>query len=123
MACSKSSFDGWWVRLSAVYRLNWAPSRQAARQLVTHGHIELNGRRVDIPSIQLKPGDQFHVRSKSAGNHYFSQAKEILGNNQPAIRWLSQDTKKLSAKVTGLPEREDITEEIAEQLIVEFYSR
>jgi small subunit ribosomal protein S4 len=108
---------------NAVYRLNIAPSRQAARQLVTHGHILLNGRRVDIPSIQLKPGDELTIRPRSASNAYFTQVKDELKNNQPAIRWLSLNASKLEAKVTGLPAREDVTEDIHEQLIIEFYSR
>jgi len=108
---------------NAVYRLNWAPSRQSARQIVTHGHLILNGHRVDIPSIQLKPGDEFEVRAKSAGNAYFTVLKEELPKNQAEISWLSSDAKKLKAKVTGTPSREDIKEEIAEQLIIEFYSR
>lgn len=108
---------------NAVYRLNWAISRQAARQLVTHGHILLNGKRVDIPSIQLKPGDELEVRTKSASNAYFTTLKETLSSNQSTVGWLSSDAKKLKAKVTGTPSREDVTEEINEQLIIEFYSR
>ena len=109
---------------NAVYRLGIAPSRQSARQIVTHGHIMLNGRRVDIPSILLKPGDELVVRPKSAANTYFKVlADELKGNTASAVRWLSFDAKKLSAKVTGLPAREDINEEIREQLIIEFYSR
>lgn len=108
---------------NAVYRLNWAISRQAARQLVTHGHILLNGKRVDIPSIQLKPGDELEVRTKSASNAYFTTLKETLSNNQSTVSWLSSDAKKLKAKVTGTPSRDDVTEEINEQLIIEFYSR
>lgn len=108
---------------NAVYRLNWAISRQSARQLVTHGHILLNGKRVDIPSIQVKPGDELEVRVKSASNAYFTTLKETLANNQSTVGWLSSDAKKLKAKVTGTPSREDVTEEINEQLIIEFYSR
>ncbi|HEY6736762.1 MAG TPA: 30S ribosomal protein S4 [Candidatus Saccharimonadia bacterium] len=108
---------------NAVYRLGLAPSRQAARQLVTHGHFMLNGRRVDIPSIQLKPGDEFSVRPKSAGNAYFKQLTQDLAGNGTNLRWLAFDAKKLTGKVTGLPAREDVTEEIHEQLIIEFYSR
>ena len=104
---------------NAIYRLGIAPSRQSARQLVTHGHFMLNGRRVDIPSITLKPGDEFSVRPKSAANAYF---KQLEGGDAP-VRWLTFDTKKLKGKVTGLPAREDIAEEIHEQLIIEFYSR
>jgi small subunit ribosomal protein S4 len=108
---------------NAVYRLGLAPSRQSARQLVTHGHFMLNGRRVDIPSIQLKPGDQFTVRTKSASNAYFKQLSQDLGNATTSVRWLTFEPKKLAGKVTGAPAREDVQEEIHEQLIIEFYSR
>jgi small subunit ribosomal protein S4 len=108
---------------NAVYRLGLAPSRQSARQLVTHGHFMLNGRRVDIPSILLKPGDEFSVRPKSASNAYFKQLAADSANNNSSVRWLTFDAKKLTGKVTGLPAREDINEEIHEQLIIEFYSR
>jgi small subunit ribosomal protein S4 len=108
---------------NAVYRLNWAPSRQSARQIVTHGHLLLNGKRVDIPSIQLKPGDEFEVRPKSLANSYFTVLKETLAKDQAAVSWLSSDSKKLKGKVTGTPSRDDVKEEISEQLIIEFYSR
>ena len=108
---------------NAVYRLGLAPSRQAARQVVTHGHVLLNGRRVDIPSIILKPGDELSIRPKSASNAYFAVAFDTLKTSAPSVRWLSYDSAKHTAKVTGLPAREDIDEEIHEQLIIEFYSR
>ncbi|HSH31502.1 MAG TPA: 30S ribosomal protein S4 [Candidatus Saccharimonadales bacterium] len=108
---------------NAVYRLNFAPSRQSARQLVTHGHILLNGQRVDIPSIRLKPGDTLTVRPKSAANNYFQTLAQALPQNQPQNRWLSLNAKKLEAKVTGLPTREDADADIREQFIIEFYSR
>jgi small subunit ribosomal protein S4 len=108
---------------NAIYRLGLAPSRQAARQLVTHGHFMLNGRRVDIPSIILKPGDEFTVRPKSASNAYFKQLSQDLAGNTASVRWLTFDAKKLAGKTTGAPAREDVTEEVHEQLIIEFYSR
>jgi small subunit ribosomal protein S4 len=108
---------------NAIYRLGIAPSRQAARQLVTHGHFLLGGRRVDIPSILLKPGDELQVRPKSAANAYFKTALEQLSGNQTSLRWITFDPKKHTIKVTGLPVREDVSEEIREQLIIEFYSR
>lgn len=109
---------------NAVYRLGLAPTRAAARQLVTHGHFMLSGRRVDIPSIKLRPGDEFAIRPKSAKNPYFQQAlQDLAGSNAPAVRWLTFDPKKLNGKVTGAPSREDIAEEVHEQLIIEFYSR
>lgn len=108
---------------NAIYRLNLAPSRQAARQLVTHGHFVVNGRRVDIPSILLAPGDEIAVRPKSAANAYFKALADELKGNQPSVRWLSLNASKLTAKVTGLPAREDADQDIREQLIIEFYSR
>lgn len=108
---------------NAVFRLGFAPSRQSARQLVTHGHFMLNGKRIDIPSIIVKPGDELTVRPKSLANGYFTALKDILSANQPQNRWLSLNATKMTAKVTGLPVREDIDADIQEQLIIEFYSR
>lgn len=108
---------------NAIYRLGFAPSRRAARQLVTHGHFLLNGRRVDIPSILLNPGDEITVRPKSAQNEYFKVAGDLLKASAPQNRWLSLNAAKMTAKVTGLPAREDIDADIQEQLIIEFYSR
>jgi small subunit ribosomal protein S4 len=108
---------------NAVYRIGLAPSRQAARQLVTHGHFTLNGRRVDIPSIRLTPGDEVAVRPKSQSNVYFKALGTDLKSASQSVRWLSLDPKKLTVKVTGLPAREDIGADINEQLIIEFYSR
>ncbi len=105
---------------NVVYRLQLATSRQSARQLVTHGHIMLNGRRVDIPSIRVRPGDEITIRPKSAKNTYF-QSLTIEGS--PELSWLSFNKSKMSAKVTGLPNRDEAEPEINEQLIVEFYSR
>lgn len=106
---------------NVVYRLQLAPSRQGARQLVTHGHILLNGRRVDIPSIRVKPGDQLSVRPKSQASNYFKDLE--FGSSTTTPGWLALDKTKLSAKVTGLPKRDEAEPEIAEQLIIEFYSR
>jgi small subunit ribosomal protein S4 len=108
---------------NAVYRLGFAPSRQGARQLVTHGHFMLNGRRVDIPSIRLKAGDEITVRPKSTTSIYFKNVSEQFKSNQPSLRWLSLNSSKLTAKVTGEPLREDAEADIREQLIIEFYSR
>lgn len=107
---------------NAVFRLGWAPSRQGARQLCSHGHILVNGKRVNVPSIQVKPGDEISVREKSQKSPYFAQLLIDLKGSKNEVRWLSQDAK-LNAKVTGEPVRDDILEEITEQLIIEFYSR
>ncbi len=108
---------------NAVYRVGLAPSRQSARQLVTHAHIELNGKKVDIPSILVKPKDVITVRPSSQNNEYFKATAETVNVNSNTTSWLSFDPKKLTAKVTGTPMREEIPELIEEQLIIEYYSR
>lgn len=109
---------------NAVYRAGFATSRRAARQLVGHGHFMLNGRRVDIPSIRLKPGDEITVRPKSTKSGYFTQIDDVFNNSiQSPISWLKSDVKKLKIEVTGLPKREEAEPDINEQLIVEYYSR
>lgn len=109
---------------NAVYRAGFATSRRAARQLVGHGHFMLNGRRVDIPSIRLKAGDELVVRPKSTKSGYFSQIEEVIKNtSQQPLSWLKSDHKNFTISITGLPTREEAESEIKEQLIVEYYSR
>lgn len=109
---------------NTVYRAGFATSRRAARQLVGHGHFELNGRRVDIPSIRVKAGDIITVRPKSQKSGYFSVINDIFGNTvQVPLSWMKSDVKKLKIEVTGLPKREEAEADINEQLIVEYYSR
>jgi len=109
---------------NAVYRAGFATSRRGARQLVSHGHFMLNDRRVDIPSIRLKPGDVLVVRPKSTKSGYFSQIDDVFGNTvQVPLSWIKGDIKKLKIEVTGLPKREEAEADINEQLIVEYYSR
>ena len=84
----------------------------------------LNGRRVDIPSIRLKPGDELIVRPKSTKSGYFSQIDDVVNNSiQTPVSWLKSDVKKLKIDITGLPKREEAEPDINEQLIVEYYSR
>jgi small subunit ribosomal protein S4 len=109
---------------NAVYRAGFATSRRAARQLVGHGHFELNGRRVDIPSIRVKAGDVITVREKSVKSGYFSAIDDVVANSiQGPLSWLKSDVKKLKIEITGLPKREEAEADINEQLIVEYYSR
>ncbi len=109
---------------NAVYRAGFATSRRAARQLVGHGHFELNGRRVDIPSIRVKAGDVITVRPKSTKSGYFTAIDEVVGNtSQAPLSWLKSDVKKLKIEITGLPTRDEAEADINEQLIVEYYSR
>ena len=108
---------------NAVYRAGFAVSRRASRQLVTHGHFELNGRRVDIPSIRLKAGDTLVVRPKSRNTDYFKRLDDVspAGSDMPS--WIKADRKKFTIMITGLPLREEAEPDIKEQLIVEYYSR
>ncbi len=109
---------------NVIYRAGFATSRRAARQLVTHGHFMLNGRRVDIPSIRVKVGDEIVVRPKSAKSGYFANIENVLKDSvQGPLSWLKADTKKLAVTITGLPKRDEAEADITEQLIVEYYSR
>ena len=107
-----------------VYRAGFALTRRQARQLVSHGHFTLNGRRVDIPSIRLKPGDVLEVRPKSHKSEYFKNLESIVSSaSSTPLSWLKSDPKKMKIEITGLPKREEAEAGINEQLIVEYYSR
>jgi len=109
---------------NAVYRAGFATSRRAARQLVGHGHFMLNGRRVDIPSIRVKPGDELVVRPKSTKSGYFTVLDDVVKNSaQVSLSWIKSDAKNMTISVTSLPTRAEAEPEINEQLIVEYYSR
>jgi small subunit ribosomal protein S4 len=108
---------------NAVYRAGFAPSRRAARQLVSHGHFVLNGRRVDVPSIRLKAGDAFTIRDHSKQTEYFKKLDDVSPAPSAVPGWLKVDRKKVAVTVTSLPVRDDAEPEINEQLIVEYYSR
>jgi small subunit ribosomal protein S4 len=109
---------------NVVYRSGFASSRRAARQLVGHGHFMLNGRRVDIPSIRLKIGDEITVRPKSASNAYMKNIDDLTGGlGKSNYNWFSVDSKKQTIKITALPVRDDAEQDLNEQLVVEYYSR
>lgn len=109
---------------NAVYRSGLASSRRSARQLVTHGHFILNGRRVDIPSLRIKPGDKIELRGHSKSNEYFKKIDETSpGSPNDIPGWLKVDRQKFVVSITGLPPREEAEPDINEQLIVEYYSR
>ena len=109
---------------NVVFRLGLASTRRQARQLVSHGHFTLNGRRIDIPSIRLNPGDVLEVRSKSQKSEYFNNLPNIIAaSSQVPLSWLKSDAKKMKIEITGLPKREEAEVGINEQLIVEYYSR
>lgn len=103
-----------------VYRTGFAKTRQQARQLVSHGHITLDGKKADIPSIKVKPGQVISLKESSKGMKIVADALESTLVRQPYIEF---DENKLEAKYLRLPEREEILPEIKENLIVEFYNR
>ena len=103
-----------------VYRMGLAKTRRASRQIVNHGHILENGRRVDIPSYQVKPGDVISVRESSM-NH--PVIKECLENTTNRVAFVTFDDKKMNGTYVRYPEREELNAEINESLIVEFYNR
>ncbi|MDD6880877.1 MAG: 30S ribosomal protein S4 [Firmicutes bacterium] len=105
---------------NVVFRLGFAASRKEARQLVTHGHFTVNGKKADIPSMEVKAGDVIAVKEKSQSSPKFKEIKE-MSITVPA--WMSVDVNKLEGKVVAMPRREDIDTPIAEHLIVELYSK
>jgi small subunit ribosomal protein S4 len=107
---------------NVVYRFGWASSRAQARQLVRHGHFDLNGRKTDIPSAQVKPGDTLRVREGSRQSEYFQMVIPSMAK-KTIPKWLSLDPDGLSGRVAAAPTREEIDTNVSEQLVVEFYSR
>lgn len=103
-----------------VYRLGFARTRRGARQLVNHGHVLVNGKKVNIPSYTLKVGDVISIKETSLTHPAILDALEAISST-PA--WVEVDKKKLSGKFVRLPERSELNSEINEQLIVEFYNR
>jgi small subunit ribosomal protein S4 len=107
---------------NVVYRMGFADSRRQARQLVRHGHFEVNGRKVDIPSYQVEPGTVIAVRERSRNLEHFQVAMQELSRKQ-IPSWVSVDPTTMTGRVLRLPSRDEIDTTINEQLIVEFYSR
>lgn len=105
---------------NTVFRLGIAPTRRAARQLVGHRHITVNGKVTNIPSYTLKPGDIIGVREKSKN---LETIVDSLASRSGAYSWLEWDQEKMAGKFMNFPERESIPEAIKEQLIVELYSK
>ena len=107
---------------NVVFRMGFATSRAAARQLVTHGHFAVNGRATNVPSFHVAPGDVIEVRETRASREPFKLAKETLRSAQ-VPEWLSVDAAKLSGTVRDLPRRDQMPLDLNEQLVVEYYSR
>ena len=107
---------------NVVYRLGFAVSRRQARQLVRHGHITVNGRRVDLPSYRVRPGDEIAVAEKSRNLELIRQNLEAMRGRKVGP-WLSLDVEGMKGKFLRLPDREDLALPVNEQLVIEFYSR
>lgn len=107
---------------NVVYRAGFAPSRRAARQLVTHGHFLLNGKRFDIPSLRLSQGDELVLRDHSKNTDYFKRLDEVSPAGD-SVSWIKVDRAKVKVSVVALPNREEAEPDLNEQLIVEYYSR
>lgn len=105
---------------NVVFRMGFASSRKEARQLVNHGHFTVNGRKVDIPSFEVKAGDVIKVKEKSTSSPKFKEIKEMTIS---VPSWITVGVDKLEGKVVALPKREDIDTPIEEHLIVELYSK
>ena len=105
---------------SIVFRLGFAPSRKAARQLVRHNHFTVNERRVNVPSYMTKPGDVIEVAEKS---RQLEVIHESLRRARESVPWISVDKANLTGSITESPSRDDIPTLVEEQLVIEFYSR
>ena len=107
---------------NVAYRLGFASSRRQSRQIVRHGHVEVNGRKVNIPSYQVQVGDEIKIREGSKAMTVLESSTEFASHQQ-SPQWLQVDHKNLSGKVLALPKREDVNLPVNEQLIVELYSK
>jgi len=107
---------------NVVYRLGFADSRDQARQLVRHGHFDVNGQKTNVPSFLVKVGDEIAVRERSKRLAYFRDLSAVI-EHKVVSEWLSLDIPKMEGRVLALPTREDIDASLNEQLIVEYYSR
>ncbi|MBQ1813194.1 MAG: 30S ribosomal protein S4 [Bacilli bacterium] len=103
-----------------VYRMGIASTRRAARQFVNHGHVAVNGKKVDIPSYQVKPGDVVSVRENSKEHKGMKQALEAINRN---VEYVSFDKNKLEGTYIRYPERSELSQDINESLVVEFYNK
>ncbi len=107
---------------NVIYRMGYASSRTQARVLVTHGHFNVNGRRTDVPSMLLSPGDIVAVREGSRKRTYFKDLRSVA-EDRTVPEWVNRDVEALTGDVIRLPERLEIDGNLNEQLIVEYYSR
>ena len=107
---------------NVVYRMGFATTRAFARQLVNHGHVLVDGKRVDIPSYRVKPGQKIEIREKSKNNPQIQRSIELT-NQTGIVEWVDVDKDKLFGIFTRIPDREEISIPVEERLIVELYSK
>ncbi|ATG97563.1 30S ribosomal protein S4 [Mesoplasma lactucae] len=105
---------------NVVFRLGFAMTRKGARQLVNHGHVLVNGKKIDIPSYQVKPGDVIEIKESMKKN---DKILEALQNNETTVEFVKVDKANLKGEFVRLPERQELNQEINEALVVEWYNR
>ena len=108
---------------NVIYRAGFATSRPQARQTVNHGHIQVNGRKVDIPSFIVKPGDTVSWREKSKSSGLYKAANENVGRRRQATNWITVDSDNLTASIDAIPNEEDVDTTSDARMITEYYSR
>jgi small subunit ribosomal protein S4 len=108
---------------NVVYRMGFASSRDQARQLVNHGHFRVNGKKVNIPSVQLRPGDEITVDPGSEKAEYFAAGAAFGSARAQPPQWVQIDAQAMNGRVLAIPQRIDVDALVSEQLIVEYYSR
>jgi small subunit ribosomal protein S4 len=106
-----------------VYRVGFAASRAQARQLVSHGLISLNGRRMSIPSAEVKIGDLVSINSYKKNKNYFKNLEQVIKNKKDFPGWISFDSEKMEGKITNNPTKDDMEINVNAQVVVEYYSR
>jgi small subunit ribosomal protein S4 len=108
---------------NVIYRMGFASSRDQARQLVNHGHFRVNGKKVNIPSVQLRPGDEIIVDPGSEKAEYFAAGAAFGSARAQPPQWVQIDAQGMNGRVLAIPQRIDVDALVSEQLIVEYYSR
>lgn len=108
---------------NVVYRLGFASSRAQARQLVNHGLISVDGKKITIPSYEVKMGKVISINSNKAAKNYFKNLDQVIKNKKDFPKWVSFDEKSLEGKIIGLPEKNDTGINVDAQVVVEYYSR
>ncbi len=108
---------------NVIFRMSITPSRAAARNLVSHGHFQVNGKKLNIPSAYIKIGDKISIKKNKLGKNYFTDRQSILKKNLSIPGWLTFDASKMTGEVIAVPTKDDINVSMDVQEVVEFYSR